>query len=154
MSEVVIAAIAAGVGAILTAVGKVIVDVIKAKKEKTKDKELEYNHSENLVKLYQAQTNSLIDISEKLKDVEKDLKEGISELSNKVDTFHQEQKEFNIIMLRHDITSTYYEYKDKEYIPEHIYMSTLDLYDKYTKLGGNSYVHNLIEDFQWRKTGK
>ena len=33
MNEVIIAAIAAGLGAVITAVGKVVVDIIKAKKE-------------------------------------------------------------------------------------------------------------------------
>jgi hypothetical protein len=42
MSEAIIAAIAAGIGVVLTGLGTVIVNVIKAKKETTKDLELQY----------------------------------------------------------------------------------------------------------------
>lgn len=153
MSEVVIAAIAAGVGVVLTSIGKLIVDTIKAKKEKTGDKELEYNHSENLVKLYQTQTNSLIDIQAKLSDVAEDLKDGISELSNKVDTFHQEQQAYNIVVIRHDITQVYETYKEAKKLPEEVAASCFNLYDIYKEIGGNSYITEIVEEMKdWERT--
>lgn len=152
ITEGIIAAIAAGAGALVTAVGTLIVGVIKAKKEKTGDKELEYGHTETLVKLVSGQTQELLEVKNILSNMCEELSEKIEAVDEKLDDFIEEQKEFNLTMLRHDITSTYYEYKDKDEIPEPVYMSTLDLYDKYTKLGGNSWVSNLVEDFKWRKT--
>jgi len=147
MGVEVIAAIGAAIGVVCGALGTLVVNIIKAKKEKTGDKELEYGHTETLVQLVSGQTQELLEVKNLISNMKEDLTERIDAVDEKLDGFIEEQKEFNIIMLRHNITSTYYEYRDKEYIPEHIYMSTLDLYDRYTKLGGNSYVHNLIEDF-------
>jgi hypothetical protein len=46
-----VAAIGAAIGVVCGALGTLIVNVVKAKKTKTEDLELQYNHSENLVKL-------------------------------------------------------------------------------------------------------
>lgn len=153
MSEALIAAIAAGIGGVIAAIGTLIVNIIKAKKEKTGDLEAQYSHTENLVKLYQTQTNSLIDIQAKLTDVAENLKEGISELSNKVDSFHQEQQTYNIVMIRHDITQVYETYREAKKFPDEVAASCFNLYDIYKKIGGNSYITEIVEEMKgWERT--
>lgn len=155
MSEAIIAAIAAGVGVVLTGLGTVIVNVIKAKKETTKDLELQYQHSENLVKL----TSSMTDVNEKINEFRNEvvpilsgLSKDVDRIDRKLEDFHTEWKDYNIVMLRHDITSVYQHYKDSAAIPQGIYQSTMELYDKYSKLGGNSYVRDIVEEMKgWRR---
>lgn len=145
MNEVIIAAIAAGVGAVLTAVGKLIVDTIKAKKEKTGDLELQYSHEENLIKLTSTLRNDLVSQLEEIKD-------EVSSLNDKIDEFSREQRSYNISMLRHDITCVYENYKKEKRIPTQIYQSMIELYDKYKKIGGNSYVKEIVAEMkEWDK---
>ena len=85
MSEVVIAAIAAGVGAILAAAGKMIVDIVKAKNEpKIKEIELGEKFETQLAGLKNSLTQSF-----------EEIKESMQDLSDRVDNFHKEQKERN-----------------------------------------------------------
>lgn len=145
MSEVVIAAIAAGIGVVLTSIGKLIVDTIKAKKEKTGDKELQYSHEENLIKLTSTLRNDLVPQLE-------EIKENLNGLSDKIDNFHLEQKEINIVQLRHQIVDVYETYKDKKEIPEILYDSILSIYDRYRELGGNSWAKNIMEEIrEWKR---
>ena len=142
MNEVIIAAIAAGVGAILAAAGKMIVDIVKAKNEpKIKELELGENFEKQIVELKNSLTQSV-----------EELKESIDNLGVKVNNFHQEQNQINIAQLRHSIVDVYEAYKDKGKIPLPVYQSTMDLYDKYYNLGGNSFVHDIIEEIRkWDK---
>lgn len=142
MSEVIIAAIAAGVGAILAAAGKMVVDIVKAKNE-PKIKELELG--EKFETQIQGLENSL---SQRFEEV----KESLEDLSLEVNNFRSEQKETNIALIRHEIVDTYENYKDEKKIPLPVYQSVLDLYDKYTGLGGNSFVHEVIDEIKmWEK---
>lgn len=145
MSEALIAAIAAGIGAILTGLGTLIVNTIKAKKEKTGDLELQYSHEENLIKLTSTLRNDLVPQLE-------EIKENINSLNDKIEDFHQEQKEINIVQLRHQIVDIYETYKDKKEIPEILYDSILSIYDRYKDLGGNSWAKNIMEEIkEWEK---
>lgn len=142
MNEVVIAAIAAGVGAVLAALGTMIVNIVKAKNE-PKMKELE------LGKDFQSSINGITD---QLRQFQASCDEAFEQLEDKIDNYHVEQKSYNIAMIRHDIVQTYEAYKEKKEIPLPVYQSVLDLYDKYTGLGGNSFVHQLIEEMkEWDK---
>lgn len=142
MSEVVIAAIAAGVGAVLAALGTMIVNIVKAKNE-PKMKELE------LGKDFQSSIDGLID---QLKQFQANCNESFEQLEDKIDNYHVEQKTYNIAMIRHDIVQVYETYKEKKEIPMPVYQSVLDLYDKYAGLGGNSFVHEIIDEMKgWNK---
>lgn len=142
MSEVIIAAIAAGVGAILAAAGKMVVDIVKAKNE-PKIKELELG--EKFETQIQGLENSLTQRFE-------EVKESLEDLSLEVNNFRSEQKETNIALIRHEIVDTYEIYKNEKKIPLPVYQSVLDLYDKYTGLGGNSFVHEVIDEIKmWEK---
>lgn len=145
MNEAIIAALAAGIGAILTGLGKLIVDTIKAKKEKTGDLELQYQHQEKLIELTVGLRNDLeknfVEINEKLED-----------LNSKVNDMGIEQRSTSIVSLRHSITQTWELYKEKEEIPNEVYESTLSLYDVYKEIGGNSYIDTIIDEMKkWRK---
>lgn len=142
MNEVIIAAIAAGVGAVLTALGKLIVDVVKAKNE-PKIKELELGEK------FDSQIQGL---KATLEGSFAEIKESVDDLTDKFDNFRIEQKGYNIAMIRHDIVQVYEVYKEKKTIPMPVYQSVLDLYDKYAGLGGNSFVHQLVEEMKlWDK---
>ena len=142
MSEVVIAAIAAGVGVVLAALGKMVVDIVKAKNEpKIKEIELGEKFETQLTGLKNSLTQSF-----------EEIKEDMQDLSDKVGNFHKEQKEINIVSIRHEIVDTYETYKGSKKIPLPVYQSILDLYDKYKSLGGNSFVKNIIEEMEkWER---
>lgn len=155
MSEAIIAAIGAGIGTVVAAIGTLIVNTIKAKKQKTGDLELQYQHQENLVKL----TSSMTDVNERINEFRNEVmpilngvSKDIDRIDRKLEDFHTEWKDYNIVMLRHDITSVYQQYKGSAAIPQGIYQSTMELYDKYSKLGGNSYVRDIVEEMKgWRR---
>lgn len=144
------------IGAIIGAIGTAIVGIIKAAHGRNQNKQDQHLHEENLVKLSSSMTNVNQAISE-LKSEMTSLFNGFSKdldkLDRKLDDFHSEWKDYNVVMLRHDITSVYEYYKDSAAIPKVVYESTMSLYDKYQGLGGNSYVHEIIEEMKtWSKT--
>lgn len=142
MSEVIIAAIAAGIGAVLAALGTMIVNIVKAKNE-PKMKELELGT--------QFRT-SIEQITNQIKSFQVELEEKFEDISDKLDNFRTEQSSYNVAMIRHDIVQVYEFYKDSKSMPLPVYQSVLDLFDKYEKLGGNSFVHQLIEEMKtWDK---
>ena len=100
-------------------------------------------------------TNVNIEISElrkEMKDLLIRMGRDVDIIDGKLEDFHSEWKDYNIIMLRHDITSVYQNYKSSAAIPQGIYQSTMELYDKYEDLGGNSYVHEIVEEMkQWKR---
>lgn len=152
MNEIIIAAIAAGIGAILTGLGKLIVDTTKAKKEKTGDLELQYQHQERLIELTSGLRQDLNQTLEELKERFDDIKESFDCLESKVDSFHFEQNQMNLSMIRHDIVQVYEFYKEKKVMPLAVYESTLNLYDKYKAAGGNSFVDEVIVEMKdWNK---
>lgn len=155
ISEAVIAAAAAGIGAILTGIGALIVNIIKAKKEKTGDLEAQYSHTENLIKLMSGQTQSITEVVDQLKAV-KEIVNGVSKdidrVDRKLEAFHSEQKSYNIVVIRHDIVQTYETYRSVKKMPDKVWASTLNLYEIYRDLGGNSWISELIDEM--RKWGK
>ena len=142
MSEAIIAAIAAGVGAVLAGLGTVIVNVIKAKNE-PKIKELELGEK------FETQIQGL---KASLESFFAEIKESVEDLTDKFDDFRIEKKGYNIVMIRHSIVDVYETYKDQKKIPMPLYQSTIELYDRYKGLGGNSWCHELIEEMkEWDK---
>lgn len=155
ITEGVIAAVAGGIGAILTGIGALIVNIVKAKKEKTGDLEAQYSHTENLVKLMSGQTQSITEVAQELKSV-KEIIHGVSRdidrVDKKLEAFHSEQKNYNIVMIRHDIIQTYETYRSVKKMPDKVWASTLNLYEIYRDLGGNSWITELIDEMKhWEK---
>lgn len=145
---------AAAIGAIIGAIGSAAAMIIKAAHGRNQNKKDQQIHEENLVKLSSSMTNVNQAISELRNEMTSRFNEfskDLDKLDRKLDDFHSEWKDYNIVMLRHDITSVYQHYKDSAAIPQNVYQSTMELYDKYEKLGANSYVHEIVEEMKkWR----
>lgn len=144
------------IGAIIGAIGTAIVGIIGAAKKRSQDKKDQLDHEENLVKLSSSMTNvnqAISELRNEMTSLFNGFSKDLDKLDKKLDDFHSEWKDYNVVMLRHDITSVYQYYKDSAAIPQNVYQSTMELYDKYLKLGGNSYVHEIVEEMKgWSKT--
>ena len=141
MSVELVAAIGTAIGVALGALGTVIVNVIKAKKTKTEDKELEFNHTENLVKLASGQSQEIGEV----KNLVQSIQERVVELT-------ESQASFNRMYLRHSILRVYFSYEQEKEIPMAEWESVLGLYDVYTSLNGNGFVHEKIDEMKsWKK---
>lgn len=148
-------ALIAGISALIGAIGVALVNIIKAAYGRNQNKKDQQQHEENLIKLSSSITNVNQVISElrgEIMSVLNEMSKDLDRVDRKLEDFHSEWKDYNIVMLRHDITSVYEHYKDAAAMPKVIYESTMNLYDKYSSLGGNSYVHDIIEEMrQWEK---
>lgn len=144
------------IAGIIAAVGVALVNLIKAVHGRNQNKKDQFDHEENLIKLSSSMTNANQAISElraEIMPMLNRLSKDLDVVDGKLEDFHSEWKDYNIIMLRHDITSVYQNYKSSAAIPQGIYQSTMELYDKYEDLGGNSYVHEIIEEMkEWKRT--
>lgn len=144
------------IAGIVGAVGVALVNVIKALYSRNQNKVDQQTHEENLIKLSSSMTNVNQAISElrgEIMPMLNGLSKDLDRVDRKLEDFHTEWKDYNIVMLRHDITSVYEQYKSSAAMPKVIYESTMNLYDKYSSLGGNSYVHEIVEEMKtWQKT--
>lgn len=144
------------IGGIIGAIGTAIAVVIKAAFSRNQNKKDQFDHEENLVKLSTSMTNvnqAISELRNEMTSLFNGFSKDLDKLDKKLDDFHSEWKDYNVVMLRHDITSVYQYYKDSAAIPQNVYQSTMELYDKYLKLGGNSYVHEIVEEMKgWSKT--
>ena len=123
MNEAIIAAIAAGGGALVAAIGKVIVDVIKAKKEPD---------------------NSKLNIA--IEELVDKFNQRFDELDKKINENNKNWNDINLVELRHSITEIYYKYCDEKSFPRNMKEDVCSLYAAYVKLGGNSYIHIIYEE--------
>jgi hypothetical protein len=87
-------------------------------------------------KYYEDHTKQIID--NKVNEV----KTMIEDLSNTV----SKDQIATIATLRHDITYIYEKYKDAKVLPGNTKKDICSLYETYTDLGGNSYVHEIYEE--------
>ena len=151
MNTALIAAISAFVGAI----GVALVNVIKAVYGRNQNRKDQQLHEENLLKIGTEMNDVNSSISELKAEIGlslKKLSERLDDVDSKLDNFAAEQKSINIVSLRHSITQVFHNYRDKKEIPSAIYQSTMNLYDQYKALGGNSYVSEEVEEMKnWEK---
>ena len=144
------------IGGIIGAVGTALIGVIKAAFSRNQNKKDQLDHEENLIKLSSSMTNvnqAISELRSEIMPMLNGLSKDIDRVDRKLEDFHTEWKDYNIVMLRHDITSVYEQYKSSAAMPKVIYESTMNLYDKYSNLGGNSYVHEIVEEMKtWQKT--
>lgn len=106
------------IGSIVTAIGAIIGAAIKVHKAANKFEELQEQ------------------------SVTKDDLKSITELIN---NYNKSQEETSKCILRHEITSIYYTYKETKSLPEYVKEDLSYLYAQYEKLNGNSYVKSLVE---------
>lgn len=144
------------IAAIIGAIGTALVGIIGASKKRSQNKKDQLDHEENLIKLSSSMTNvnqAISELRSEMASLLNGMSKDMDKIDRKLEDFHSEWKDYNIVMLRHDITSVYQHYKDSAAIPQGIYQSTMELYDKYQSLGGNSYVHEIVEEMKtWSKT--
>ena len=143
------------ISGIIAAVGIALVNLIKAVHGRNQNKKDQQLHEEKLLKIGAEMTNVnqvISDFRAEIMPMLNRLSKDLDVVDGKLEDFHSEWKDYNIVMLRHDITSVYQQYKSSAAIPQGIYQSTMELYDKYEGLGGNSYVHEIIEEMkEWKK---
>ena len=143
------------VGAIIGAAGTAIAMIIKSLFSRNQNSKDEMDHEENLLKIGTEMNDVIHLISEVKSEIGSTLdklSEGLDQVDNKLNDFAAEQKSINIVSLRHSITQVFHVYKDKKEIPGAIYQSTMNLYDQYKALGGNSFVEEEVEQIKnWKK---
>ena len=144
------------IAGIIGAVGVALVNVIKALYSRNQNKQDQQVHEENLIKLSSSMTNvnqAISELRNEIMPMLNGLSKDLDRVDRKLEDFHTEWKDYNIVMLRHDITSVYEQYKSSAAMPKVIYESTMNLYDKYQALGGNSFVESEVEEMKtWSKT--
>ena len=143
------------IGAIIGAAGTAIAMIIKSLFTRNQNSKDRMDHEENLLKIGTEMNDVNSSISELKAEIGlsiKKLSERLDDVDSKLDNFAAEQKSINIVSLRHSITQVFHNYKDKKEIPSAIYQSTMNLYDQYKALGGNSYVSEEVEEMKnWEK---
>lgn len=148
-------ALIAGISAFVAAIGTVLVNVIKAAYGRNQNKKDQQQHEENLLKIGTEMSDVSSSISELRTEINSSLdklNERLDKVNSKLDNFAAEQKSINIVSLRHSITQVFYSYMDKKEIPSAVYQSTMNLYDQYKALGGNSFVSEEVEEMKlWDK---
>ena len=152
MDTAIIAAIVGGISATIGALGTVIVNIIRAKKEPDEtDLELKNNLEKEKEK-----SDAAI---ETFTEFGKDIKASIEELKNKIDDletqargrFDQIDDKFSEVegtnddMIRNTLTHIYFKYKDDKKIPHYEKENVLHLAARYK---GNSYVHTIIDEMK------
>lgn len=143
------------IGAIIGAVGTAAAMIIKSLFTRNQNSKDRMDHEENLLKIGTEMNDVSRSISELKAEISSSLEklsERLDDVDSKLNDFAAEQKSINIVSLRHSITQVFHSYKDKKEIPSTIYQSTMNLYDQYKALGGNSYVSEEIEEMKnWEK---
>lgn len=150
MSEVLIAAIFAGLGGLVGAVGKVIVDVIRAKHEPDQaDLELkdelqrEKEKSDTAIATF---TDFGKDIKKCVEDMKTEMNQRFEDINEKITDYKEETRNINKSELRHSITQIYYARKDEKALDLRTKDDLCSLYEAYNSIGGNSFAHELYEE--------
>ena len=143
------------IGTIIGAAGTVLVNLIKAAHGRNQNRKDQQIHEERLLKIGTEMgdvSSSISELREEINSSLNKLSERLDKVDSKLDNFAAQQKSINVVSLRHSITQIFYSYKDKKEIPSAIYQSTMNLYDQYRALGGNSFICGEIEEMKgWKK---
>ena len=143
------------IGTIIGAAGTVLVNLIKAAHGRNQNRKDQQIHEERLLKIgteMNGVSSSISELREEINSSLNKLSERLDKVDSKLDDFAAEQKSINVVSLRHSITQVFYSYRDKKEIPSAVYQSTMNLYDQYKSLGGNSFICGEIEEMKsWKK---
>lgn len=150
MSEVLIAAIFAGLGGLVGAIGKVIVDVIRAKHEPDQaDLELkdelqrEKEKNDNAIASF---TKFGEEIKASVEEMKEEMTQKFKDMDEKITEYRQETRAINKSELRHSITQIYFENKDVKKLDMRTKEDLCSLFKAYSEIGGNSFAHELYEE--------
>lgn len=143
------------IGTIIGAAGTVLVNLIKAAHGRNQNRKDQQIHEENLLRIGAEMSDVNSSISELKEEINLNLNklsERLDKVDSKLENFVAEQESINVVSLRHLITQVFYSYRDKKEIPSAVYQSTMNLYDQYKSLGGNSFICGEIEEMKlWKK---
>jgi flagellar motility protein MotE (MotC chaperone) len=145
ISEAVIAAIAGGLGSVIGVIGKVAVDIIKAKRAASESEDIKED-LETEKAIAEEKRKEFYEAVEKLNET---MNARFTQLDEKIDEMKaqtDQHKNIAIVELRHSITEVYYQYCDKKSFSHNVKEDVCSLYEAYSKLGGNSYVHEIYEE--------
>lgn len=123
-----VTAACAGIGVIIAALYK-----------RNQNKKDQYEHEERLIEISSGQS---------------EIKQDIKSITAAIVKLDQNQVSTDKMLLRNAILTIYFAYEPKKEIPEAQYESVLGLYDVYTQLGGNGFVHEKVEEMrnEWKRS--
>ncbi len=123
-----VTAACAGIGVIIAALYK--------RNQNRKD---QYEHEERLIEISSGQN---------------EIKQDIKSIAAAIVRLDQNQVSTDKMLLRNAILTIYFAYEPRKEIPEAQYESVLGLYDVYTQLGGNGFVHEKVEEMrnEWKRS--
>lgn len=81
-------------------------------------------------------------VRKQVEEVVKPTNDTIQEILQQLDA----NKTTSLAILRDSITQIYQKYKDEECLPVHMKENLYSLYERYVKLGGNSYIVAIVEE--------
>ena len=135
--------------------------IIAAFYKRNQNRKDQYDHEEKLIELSQKLTDSnkiLQDFSAMSRDFDY-MRKGLDDVHTDVKTLaagivklNKNTVSTDKMLLRNAILNIYFTYEKEQAIPEAQYESVLGLYDVYTSLGGNGFVHEKVEEIRtWRR---
>ena len=150
MTGTLIAAIFGGLGTVIGVVGKVIVDVIHAKKEPDQtDLELK----DELQREKEKNDNAIASFTEfgggikaSVEEMREEMTQKFQEVNERITEYRQETRAINKSELRHSITQIYFENKDEKKLDMRTKEDLCSLFKAYSEIGGNSFAHELYEE--------
>lgn len=114
-----------------------IAGIIAALYKRNQNRKDQYDHEERLIEISSGQN---------------EIKQDIKSIAAAVIKLDQNQVNTDKMLLRNSILTIYFNYEEKRVIPEAQYESVLGLYDVYSQLGGNGFVHEKVEEMRsWKR---
>lgn len=125
------------IAGLVTAAFAGIAAIIAALYKRNQNRKDQYEHEEKLIEISQGT---------------KEIKEDIKSIAAAVVKLSNDQVSTDKMLLRNSILTIYFEYEKDKIIPEAQYESMLGMYDVYTDLGGNGFVHEKVNEMRtWRR---
>lgn len=152
LDTVAIGAIATAIGSVIGVIGKVIVDVYRAKKEPDESDLKLKEDLENEKAIAAQQRQAFHDAIDEIRNMVIEQYKNLGEKIDKIDSKTQQHKNIAVVELRHSITEVYYQYREKKCFPLNAKEDVCSLYSAYTELGGNSYVHQIYDEMMTWET--
>lgn len=151
VNEVIIGAIAGALVLVIGKVGEIIVNIIKAKKEPDQtDLEMKDTLQREKEK-NDAAIEAFTNFGKEIKEAVDGLSQKIDNMDTRIENYRHETREINKSALRHSITEIYYKHCDEKMLDMNTKNDLCSLYEAYTSIGGNSFVHELYEEMmEWQ----
>ena len=146
VNEVIIGAIAGALVLVIGKVGEIIVNIIKAKKEPDQtDLEMKDTLQREKEK-NDAAIEAFTNFGKEIKEAVEGLSQKIDNMDTRIEDYRHETREINKSALRQSITEIYYKHCDEKMLDMNTKNDLCSLYEAYTSIGGNSFVHELYEE--------